>query len=372
MNVLVDTDCGVDDAQALVILLRAHELGNICLVGITCVAGNVPLDKVERNVCAVLDTCGGHAARGIPVFVGADRPLVAPLVTAEEWHGNDGLGDCDAAVSVDTTRVMRDEHAAEAIHRLAREWSVGGPRNGGGLTICTLGPLTNLALALRRGGDPALPAALARLVVMGGAYEARGNATLAAEYNIHADPESAAEVFAAPWKGGLTLATWELTQRCGLDSAFMNEWLRGHTPRSSFLRGVTRRLWDMSDMRDEAHHKMAQVKGTATSTLHSSAAAARASAGFLIPDPLAAALCVAPELAIDTVTRGIAVELSGALTRGQTVVDWGGRAISTAPPVVCIVERVDMNALRSLLLDSVVAHSPGGSEPGTAVAGKPE
>jgi len=176
-KLLIDTDPGVDDALALLMALR-HPRAEV--VGITVTAGNVGLTHTTRNALTLVERCGLE----VPVFVGADRPLVWPAVDAAYVHGSDGFGDAGLEAP---TRAAQSEHAVQAILRLSREYA-------GELTLVTLGPLTNLALALRK--EPALAKRLGPVAVMGGARAEGGNITASAEFNIWADPDAAAEVLA--------------------------------------------------------------------------------------------------------------------------------------------------------------------------------
>ena len=142
---LIDCDTGIDDALALLYAVASPEAD---VVGVSCVAGNVELPHIVRNTLAVLELVGRS---DIPVAAGAERPLVRPLRTAADTHGPTGLGYAD--LPAPTTRPVA-EHAAEAIAKAART-------HPGVLTLVTLGPLTNVALALQREPDAAAPAAAA-------------------------------------------------------------------------------------------------------------------------------------------------------------------------------------------------------------------
>ena len=180
MLVLIDTDPGIDDALAL---LYAWSSADLRLAALTTVAGNVPIGDATRNLLRLV------ALRGIeppPIAEGAAEPLVRRLVTATGYHGDDGLGDLPDWPSPPGTLLGRT--AAELIVETAR-------RAAEPLTLIALGPLTNVALALER--DARALGRLARVVVMGGAVDVRGNVTPDAEFNIHVDPEAAARVLAA-------------------------------------------------------------------------------------------------------------------------------------------------------------------------------
>jgi purine nucleosidase len=172
---LIDTDTASDDAVALIMALSAPDV-KVC--GLTTVAGNVGLDQATRNALLTAEICGAK----VPVFKGAAGPLTRAHEHAHWFHGRDGLSDRNYPAP---KRKPESEHAIDAISRLCRAEP--------GLTLVTLGPLTNIALALAR--DPALVDHVGRCVVMGGAPCCEGNVTPAAEYNIWVDPEAARMVF---------------------------------------------------------------------------------------------------------------------------------------------------------------------------------
>src|SRR5579863_2547211 len=172
---LIDTDTASDDAVAIIMALSAPDV-RVC--ALTTVAGNVGLEQATRNALYTAEVCGST----VPVFKGAAAPLTRAHEDAHWFHGRDGLSDRNYPAPA---RAPEREHAAEAIIRLCRETP--------GLTLVTLGPLTNVALAVTR--DPTLIRNVGRCVVMGGAPCCEGNVTPAAEYNIWVDPEAARIVF---------------------------------------------------------------------------------------------------------------------------------------------------------------------------------
>ena len=172
---LIDTDTASDDAVAIIMALAAPD---VRVLALTTVAGNVALAQATRNALVTVDVCGSD----VPVFEGAGAPLIRALRDAHWFHGADGLGDHGYPAP---KRKAEDEHAVDAILRLSHAHA--------GLTLVTLGPLTNIALALAR--DPSLATRIGRCVVMGGAPCCEGNVTPAAEYNIWVDPEAARAVF---------------------------------------------------------------------------------------------------------------------------------------------------------------------------------
>ncbi len=178
--ILIDTDPGQDDAVALLLAFSAHD--GLDLRAITTVAGNVPVAQTTANALRIRDLAGAGAS-GVPVHAGAERPLLFPLETAEFVCGPDGLAGADLPPPASAAA---PGHAVEAIIGICRA----APEDG--VTLCPLGPLTNLALAFRLAPD-ILPR-IRRIVLMGGAL-GLGNMTPAAEFNIHVDPHAAAIVF---------------------------------------------------------------------------------------------------------------------------------------------------------------------------------
>lgn len=179
-KIIIDTDPGQDDAVAILLALASPELE---LLGLTCVAGNVPLALTARNARIVCELAG----RGdVPVFAGCDRPMQRALVTAEHVHGKTGLDGIDLW---EPAMPLQARHAVEFLIDTLRA------EPPGTVTLVPIGPLTNIATAMRQAPD--IVPRIARIVLMGGAYFEVGNITPAAEFNIFVDPEAAAIVFAA-------------------------------------------------------------------------------------------------------------------------------------------------------------------------------
>lgn len=302
--VFLDVDTGVDDAMALAYLLASPEAD---LVGIASTAGNVGVDDVCRNNLALLELCG---ATGIPVSRGSETPLVAPLRTAEDTHGPRGLG---YARLPEPTTTLTDHDAAEAWVRAARD-------HPGELIGIATGPLTNLALALR--AEPALPRLLKRLVIMGGAFDYRGNTTPVAEWNVSVDPESAAETFSAWSRSGAghlpIVLGLNLTEHAEMTPELLSSLAAAagsaSTPMSvSDVRGTAstasnpliRVLEDAMRFYFEFHHDQGE--------------------GYLahVHDPLASAVALDTTL-VRYRSAPVDVELTGTLTRGMTIADWSG------------------------------------------------
>ncbi|KAA0071913.1 nucleoside hydrolase [Rhodanobacter sp. T12-5] len=277
-QLLIDTDPGVDDALAI---LMAYAHADIA--GLSIAAGNVGLAHTVRNARTLVDLVGAAT----PVFAGCATPLVrAPDEDAAFVHGQDGFGDVGFA---EPAAMLADEAAALALLRLTRE-------RPGELTLVALGPLTNLALALRL--DPSLPGRVPRLVVMGGAVTGHGNTgRVPAEFNIGFDPEAAHVVFEA--FPAFDLVDWEATLRHAFDDAEFDGWLAAGDRRADFFRRIV-----ATARRYNAKHDR-----------H----------GLVAADALAMAVALDPSIVTRSETRAVAVELDGRLTRGATVVDWKAR-----------------------------------------------
>lgn len=291
MKLLIDTDPGVDDALAILMACRSANV-----VGLTIAAGNVGLRHTVANALKLVEV----ADADIPVFPGCAQPLVLPAEDAAFVHGADGFGDTGYAP---TPGQAQAEHAALAMLRLSRQ-------HAGELVLVALGPLTNLALALRL--DPELPQRIGRLVIMGGAVNGRGNTgRVPSEFNIGFDPEAAHVVFSG-WPQ-FELIDWEATLRHGLAYEDVERWLAADSPRARFYAAISRRT--RSWARESGRPRL------------------------LSADALAMAVALEPDLVVQSEHRHIAVELGGHLTRGATVVDWEGRM--ARPANAHIVLKVD-------------------------------
>lgn len=291
VRLVIDTDPGVDDTHAL---LMAFAYPQAQIEAICTVAGNVGVDRTTANACTLLDFLG----RDVPVYRGAAQALVAEKVEATYVHGMDGLGNSNFPPSA---RDCQAEHAANALVRLANE-------NPGQFTLVAIGPLTNVALATRL--DPDLPRKYQRLVMMGGAIHGQGNTTPAAEFNVYTDPEAAAIVFKS-WPM-VEVVSWETTLAHGLTSEQV-EWLwSAQTARGEFFRRITGHTRDF-------------IQGILGRPM------------LLEPDLLALAAAVEPGIVTRFEDKHVEVELSGAHTRGQTVVDWMG-STKMAPNARLILE----------------------------------
>jgi purine nucleosidase len=212
LPLVIDTDPGIDDALALILAARAP---GARLLAVSVTYGNTTLDRATRNAHLALARTG----RKVPVFSGSDRPLVRPLVTAKETHGSEGLGDHHTAapepVMSTGTSILDALRAA-----------------GEPVTLVTLGPLTNLAMALRN--DPAfLRSRVTRHVAMGGNIAAAGNSGGLAEFNVWCDPEAAAEVLAA--RLGTELVGLDVTRRLVITAPAVERLARHSDPEAQWL-----------------------------------------------------------------------------------------------------------------------------------------
>ena len=242
IQVLIDSDPGIDDALALLLAWGSPELD---VEAITTVAGNVPLAIATRNLDRLLAL--RRPARRPRIGVGAERPLARPLVTAEHYHGADGLGDL-ADWPADLAEPAPSAEARPSATDLIVETA---KRRGAALTLVALGPLTNVALALE--ADAASLAAVGRVVVMGGAVDVPGNVTPTAEFNIHVDPDAAARVIDAGLP--LDLVPLDATRQARLTRAELEAaLLRTPGPLADRIAAFTARAFRTDDVRGIALH----------------------------------------------------------------------------------------------------------------------
>ena len=274
-RLLIDTDTASDDAVALIMALRCPEIE---VLGITMVAGNVALEQATLNALYTTELCRAE----IPVFRGAAQPLIRKLEIADWFHGRDGLGDHGYAPS---HRSAEGDHAVDAMVRIVRA--------NPGLELITLGPLTNLALALKR--DPGLIENVSRCVLMGGAPCCEGNVTPAAEFNIWVDPEAARIVFRSGLR--IEMAGWQLSR----GAATLNE-----CDVAAILRLDT---------------ALAQFAIRANSVAVEAYLEQTGEQGICLPDPVAMSILLDPGICRRSSKHYVEIETASELTRGMTVVD---------------------------------------------------
>ncbi len=306
MKIIIDTDPGQDDAVAILTALASPEIE---VLGITTVAGNVPLPLTTKNALKVVELAGRPE---VPVFAGAERPLERALITAEYVHGKTGL---DGPELPEPGVAARETHAVDFIVETLRR------EPAGSVTLATLGPLTNVALAFRRAPD--VVGRVARIVAMGGGAFEGGNTTPVAEFNILVDPQAAQAVLAAGV--GLTLLPLDVTHKC----------LTTRKVRQSFrdLPGpvgpAVADMLDFYDRYDEAKY------GQDGGPLH---------------DPTVIAWLLAPELFAGREVN-VEIETGSELTMGQTVVDWWG--VTDRPRNATVIREVDAAGFFGLLLERI-------------------
>jgi purine nucleosidase len=314
LPLIIDVDTGIDDSLALLYAAASPEAE---IVAVTCVSGNVEAAQVARNTLALLDLAGRG---GIEVALGRQVPLVRPLRTAPETHGPQGIG---YAVLPQAATALSDRHAADLIIAEAE-------RRPGEVTLVTLGPLTNLAVALVR--QPELPRLLRRLVMMAGSYRSAGNTAPTTEWNVAVDPE-AMQVVLAGWGVHADVPRpvalgLDVTERAKLTPQHLAE-LRaraGGLPDSPLLRFVD----DALRFYMEFHSRYDGFYGA------------------FIHDALAVATALDPDL-VRTEPLTVEVELGGTWTSGETVADW--RRSWERPPNLDVGVEADVSAFFERLLE---------------------
>ena len=304
-KIIIDTDPGQDDAVAILLALACPEALEV--LAITAVAGNVPLELTARNARIVCELAG---RTDIPVHAGCDRPLAHALVTAEHVHGKSGL---DGAVLPEPTMPLAAAHAVDAIIDHVR----GAPPDS--VTLCPLGPLTNVATALTRAPD--IAERLAGIVLMGGAYFEVGNITPAAEFNIYVDPEAAEIVF----KSGvdLTVLPLDVTHKALITPERLSAIQAIGTPVTEAVSGWLD-FYERFDL---------EKYGGLGGPLH---------------DPCVIAYLLQPDLFAGK-RINVEIETGSALTRGMTVADWWG--VTDREPNAQFIGHVDAKGFFALLSD---------------------
>ena len=304
-QIIIDTDPGQDDAVAILLALATP---GIEVLGLTCVAGNVPLPLTVRNARVVCELAG---RRDIRVFAGCDAPLMRRLVTAEHVHGKTGL---DGVVLPEPTMPVDEMHAVDfIIHTLRRH-------PAGTVTLCPLGPLTNIATAFTRAPD--IVGRVKSVVLMGGGYFEGGNITPAAEFNIYVDPEAADIVF----RSGADLAVMPLdVTHKALTSRDWVEKVRALGPVGAAVASWT----DFFERFDVAKY------GSQGAPLH---------------DPCVIAWLIRPDL-FQGRRINVMIETKGEFTLGATVADWWG--VSGRDPNATFMGSVDRDGFYALLTESI-------------------
>jgi purine nucleosidase len=337
---ILDVDTGIDDSLALLYAAASPEAE---LVGVTCVSGNVDARQVAVNTRAVLELAG---RQDVEVALGRETPLERPLQTTPETHGPRGIGYAELPPP---SRPLSERNGVDLI----LEATAARP---GEVTVVTLGPLTNVAVALQR--DPSLPGRLCRLVIMGGAYGVQGNTTPTTEWNIHCDPEAARIVFRA-WAGAVAMdPTIRRPLALGLDVTEQARIDPVHVVRLARLAGSEP---DDSLALDPDADPLAATRSVASNPIVRFLADAlrfyfefhRAYDGFygaFIHDPLVVAAALDPGL-IETEALYVDVETRGELTTGMTVAD--RRRITGQPPNLDVASSADVARFLDRLIERV-------------------
>ena len=303
-NIIIDTDPGQDDAVAILLALSSPEVN---VLGITAVAGNVPLALTQKNARIVCELAGKPETL---VFAGCDAPLARPLVTAEHVHGKTGL---DGPQLAPPTMPLQDQHAVD--------WMIdtlkAAPDNL--ITLCTLGPLTNIATALTRA--PEIKSAIAEIVLMGGGYFEGGNITPVAEFNIYVDPEAADIVFKSGLK--LTVMPLDVTHKALTTK-----------PRVDAFRAMGTEVGRMAAEWTDFFERFDKEKyGSEGAPLH---------------DPTVIAYLIRPEL-FSGRHINVEIETTSDLTLGMTVADWWG--VSGREPNCMFMGDIDADGFFDLLAE---------------------
>ena len=305
-KIIIDTDPGQDDAVAILLALASPELD---VLGITAVAGNVPLRLTGKNALKVCELAG---KRDTKVYSGAIRPLVRQLVTAEEVHGKTGLDGPDLP---EPTMRLEEQHAVDFIvETLMKEES-------GTVTLCPLGPLTNIALALIR--QPKIAPRIRQIVLMGGGFFEGGNVTPTAEFNMYVDPQAADVVF----RSGVPIVMMPLdVTHKALTTRKRVTAFRSLGTRAGI---ATAEMLEFYERFDEAKY------GTDGGPLH---------------DP-----CVIAYLLDPTLFKGrecnVSIETASELTMGMTVIDWWG--VTKRPKNATVMRDIDHDGFFALLVERI-------------------
>ncbi|WP_282128195.1 nucleoside hydrolase [Roseobacter litoralis] len=304
-KIIIDTDPGQDDAVAILLALSSPE--ELDVLGVTCVAGNVPLDLTTKNARIICELAGKPNTL---VFAGCDRPLGRDLVTAEHVHGKTGLDGPDLP---DPEMPLQDQHAVDFIIDTLRA------EPSGTVTLCPLGPLTNIATAFQKAPD--IVQRVQQIVLMGGAYFEVGNITPTAEFNIYVDPQAAEITF----KSGVDIVVLPLdVTHKALVTAPRNDAFRAlSTPVGIAVAQMT----DFFERFDKEKY------GSAGAPLH---------------DPCVTAYLLRPDLFTGRRVN-VEIETISELTMGMTVADWWG--VTDRPKNALFIGDLDADGFFDLLTE---------------------
>ena len=306
-KIIIDTDPGQDDAVAILVALGSPD--ELDVLGITAVAGNVPLELTQKNARIVCELANRP---DMLVFAGCDRPLGRRLVTAEHVHGKTGL---DGPSLPDPKMPIQDDHAVDFIIKSLREAA------SNTITLCPLGPLTNIATAFQKAPD--IIPMVQEIVLMGGAYFEVGNITPTAEFNIYVDPEAADIVF----KSGapIVVLPLDVTHKALVTNDRNDAFRNLNTP-------AGRAVADMTDFFERFDK---EKYGSEGAPLH---------------DPCVTAYLIAPQL-FDGRHINVEIEVESELTMGMTVADWWG--VTDRPANATFIGDLDADGFFALLVERI-------------------
>ena len=304
-KIIIDTDPGQDDAVAILLALASPD--EIDLLGLTCVAGNVPLSLTARNARMICELANRP---DVPVFEGCDRPMGRALVTAEHVHGKSGL---DGPVLPEPVMPLQETHAVDFLIDTLRQEAPGT------VTLVPIGPLTNIATAFERAPD--IIENVQEIVLMGGAYFQVGNITPAAEFNIHVDPQAADIVFRAG--APITVMPLDVTHKALVTK-----------PRNDAFRALGNAVGvAVAEMTDFFERFDREKYGSDGAPLH---------------DPCTIAYLLRPDLFTGRHIN-VEIETTSELTMGMTVADWW-RVTDRAPNAMFMGD-VDADGFFTLLTE---------------------
>jgi len=271
----VDTDTASDDAVALILAVKSKTTE---VLGISIVAGNVPIESGVQAALYTLEMCGAQ----VPVHVGASRPLVRTFSSAQNVHGTDGMGDIGLKLA------GRAPASHDAIRKMLETFG----SMPGQIDLVTLGPLTNIALALAI--EPKFASWVRRCVIMGGTGALPGNVTAASEFNVWADPEAARIVFDSELP--LEMVGWDVSVADAVISDELAAELGAASELGRFAMTIQRQVREFCRTETKLD-------------------------GFDLPDPIAMAVALDPTIVVSEIQRHVRVNLGYGDTRGQTLVD---------------------------------------------------
>jgi purine nucleosidase len=300
--IIIDTDPGQDDAIAILLALASEEFD---VLGITAVAGNVPLTLTALNARKICELAGRPDMK---VFAGCARPMMRPQVTAEEVHGKTGLDGPDLP---EPAMPLQPEHAVGWIIDCLRAAPAGS------ITLCTLGPLTNIATAMVMAPD--IVPRIGEIVMMGGGFFEGGNTTPTAEFNIYVDPHAAQVIFTSGVK--LTMHPLDVTHKALMNAAWIDS-LRQLGTKTGAAAAAMLDFYERFDM---------EKYGADGGPLH---------------DPCVIAYLLRPDL-FGGKDCSVQVETASELTMGMTVVDWWN--VTPAPANCRVINRIDAAGFYELI-----------------------